>query len=248
MHTITLQAAPGTHYFLFEVDGRKTCSDHIPVDLLGDNFFVNLVEVLAPFNAGEGPVTTTFLVDREAVLEYWLCLPQSERRKLVQDDKKTVLRKLRQHYKQHAHRDLKIVHSEIESQYEEYAKELEGSVVRYFENVELVIDSDHSPAFIEDIACGSTRYTQPALRQVSRTSAFRLPASLGSLTKFITCGATLETPGTLKALVMTPARSLDLPPLLKRTYVRSPMVSSSKPIPRRSRRSQRCWQKTRWNF
>lgn len=43
-------------------------------------------------------IRTHFLVDRFAVLEFWLCLPESERRSLIARDKELALRKLTKYY------------------------------------------------------------------------------------------------------------------------------------------------------
>lgn len=39
-----------------------------------------------------------FLVDRFAVLEFWLCLPEGERRSLIARDKEFTLQMLTRHY------------------------------------------------------------------------------------------------------------------------------------------------------
>lgn len=48
---------------------------------------------------GESPLPSGFLVDKTAVLEYWLCLEEKDRRSLVESDRLAVATKLR---KQHA--------------------------------------------------------------------------------------------------------------------------------------------------
>lgn len=48
-------------------------------------------------------IQTSFLVDRAAVLDYWMCLSEVERRFIVGQDEKMVTHKLQKHYEQHGH-------------------------------------------------------------------------------------------------------------------------------------------------
>lgn len=102
-HTISLQALPGVHLFCFVVDSVTKHSDYLPTTKLRDGTAVNYINVstnaseLYPEQASmQLALRASLLRDRPKALEYWLCLPEAERRMMIVQDQDMVLNQLTQ--------------------------------------------------------------------------------------------------------------------------------------------------------